>query len=157
MYQSADVKRILVEYRDLERDIDLQYERLDALETKLYSVGSPELTDMPKNPSPSNDRVSVLVERHIKLKEKIDRMCADRDQRREMIEHVVAKIQLPDQRATIQMHYLDDHKWDTVNEMMFGTEEEFEDKRDSYMRRVMILHGQALQQMADELNRKAEG
>lgn len=154
MLNSADVKKMLVDYRDLERDIDLQFERLDAIETRLYSVGSPEITDMPRNPSPSNDRVSVLVERHIKLKEKIDIMCADRDGKRERFEGIINLVALPEQRATIQMHYLDGLKWDNVNEMIFGTDEEFEDKRDSYMRRVMILHGQALQQMAELMNEK---
>lgn len=152
MFSSADVKKMLVEYRDQERDIDLQYERLDALETRLYSVGSPEITDMPRNPSPSNDRISVLIERHIKLKQKVEMLCADRDKKREEFENIINMVALPEQRATIQMHYLDGHKWDTVNEMIFGTEDEFEDKRDSYMRRIMILHGQALQQMADVMN-----
>jgi len=156
MLNSADVKKMLVDYRDLERDIDLQFERLDAIETKLYSVGSPEISDMPRNPSPSNDRISVLVERHIKLKEKIDRMCAERDSKRESYEGIINLVALPEQRATIQMHYLDGYKWDTVNEMIFGTDEEFEDKRDSYMRRVMILHGQALQQMAEFMNEKGQ-
>lgn len=152
MLHIADVKKMLTDYRDSEREIDLQCERLDALETKLYSVGSPEITDMPRNPSPSNDRVTILVDRHMKLKDRISELCADRDKQRNYLEDVISKVASPDQRATIRMHYLDGYKWDTVTEMIFGTEDDFDERRDSFARRVMILHGQALQQMADIIN-----
>ena len=60
---AADVKRCLVLFMDTEREIDNEIERLEILQEKLYSVGSPEITDMPRNPSPSNDRISELLSR----------------------------------------------------------------------------------------------
>lgn len=154
MLNTVEVKRMLLDYLDLEREIDNQIERLESLESRIYSVGSPEMSDMPKNPSPSNDRMSLMIERKMELEEKIKKLIDEQTEKRKKFEDAIEKISFPDQRAVIRMRYLDGEKWESIVEMLFGENEEFDEKRDSYMRRVMILHGQALQQLADVINER---
>ena len=48
-YDVAAVKERLNEYREKERDIDNQIERLVRLVTKMSSVGAQTITDMPRS------------------------------------------------------------------------------------------------------------
>ncbi|MBQ6679506.1 MAG: hypothetical protein IJM76_05730 [Lachnospiraceae bacterium] len=145
----VDVKSILIAYRDTERYIDVQIERLELLEAKIESVGSPTLSDMPKPPSPSVDRIAEMAQRKVDLEAKIKRLMQEQAFVRSRIEK--ATEELPDkmQRTVIQTRYLDREKWDTINFMIFGGEADYADKADSYMRRIMILHGQALEKLAE--------
>lgn len=70
-YDVEAVKQRLIDLRDLRREIENQSERLERLETKLVGVGAQALTDMPKSPSPSNDRISDLMQQKFDLEEDI--------------------------------------------------------------------------------------
>ncbi len=70
-YDVEAVKQRLIDLRDLRREIENQSERLERLETKLVGVGAQALTDMPKSPSPSNDRISDLMQQKFDLEEHI--------------------------------------------------------------------------------------
>ena len=54
-YDVAAVKERLNEYREKERDIDNQIERLVRLVTKMSSVGAQTITDMPRSPGSDGD------------------------------------------------------------------------------------------------------
>ena len=60
-YDVAAVKERLNEYREKERDIDNQIERLVRLVTKMSSVGAQTITDMPRSPGADGDRIGKLV------------------------------------------------------------------------------------------------
>ena len=145
---AADVKRCLVLFMDTEREIDNEIERLEILQEKLYSVGSPEITDMPRNPSPSNDRISELLSRKNDCEKKVGHRLELQRKRRVVYEHVVEKISGPDKRSVIGLRYLEGVRWDRICESLFGQQDDYDDRRDTYMRRVMRLHGWALQDMA---------
>ena len=55
------IKKRLLEYMDTERYLDSQIERLRTLESKMYSIGSPEITDMPKGSNVIKDRIGTMV------------------------------------------------------------------------------------------------
>ena len=56
----------------------------------------------------------------------------------------------PDQRAVLQMRYLDGCRWAEIAEMLFGGDpDDFDEKQDSYLRRVHKIHGNALAALAE--------
>ena len=60
-YDVTAVKEPLNQYREKERDIDNQIERLERLVSKMTGAGAQVITDMPRAPSVSTDRMSELV------------------------------------------------------------------------------------------------
>ena len=57
-------------------------------------------------------------------------------------------IQHPDERAVIRIRYIDRENWRTVAKMMFGMNDDFDYREDTYIRRVHKIHGSALLDMA---------
>ncbi len=153
MVTVAEVKDSLTRYRRLVRKLNNQNQRLKVVMTKLYTVGSPTLSDMPKNPSPSNDYETDLLDRKQHIEHMISVLEPERKQKSEMFEEKIGMIDNPDEQAVLQIRYLDCEKWDTVNRMLFGEEEDFFDRTDSYMRRTQLIHGRALQSLANIMNK----
>ncbi|MCD8398271.1 MAG: DUF1492 domain-containing protein [Lachnospiraceae bacterium] len=145
---AKSIKTRLLQYREKERDIDNQIERLDALAAKLYGVGSPQITDMPKGSSPSGDRTLSQIARKQKLEEQVKEMINEQADEQKWIESVLGRLSIADEKAVIRMRYIDGEKWDNVSELLFGSKDDYEEKRDSYLRRVTKLHGRALINMA---------
>ena len=70
------VKERLEDYLAADRDIELQEQRLDRIEMKLKSIGSPSYSGMPRDPSPSQSRMADLVCQKIDLENEIKQMIA---------------------------------------------------------------------------------
>lgn len=157
MVTIAEAKSSLIRYRRLVRKLNTQSQRLRVVMTKLYTVGSPTLSDMPKNPSPSNDYETDLLDRKQHIEQIINTLEPERKMKSDLYEGIIEQIDDPDEQAVLQIRYLDCEKWDTVNEILFGDEEDFEERIDSYMRRTQKLHGRALQRFADIANEKKVG
>lgn len=47
------------------------------------------------------------------------------------------------------MRYLDGCRWEEVAEMLFGQRDDYEEKADSFLRRVHKIHGAALGKLAN--------
>ena len=120
-YDVEAVKQRLIDLRDLRREIENQSERLERLETKLVGVGAQALTDMPKSPSPSNDRISDLMQQKFDLEEDIRATLEHRRRERMFFEKIIRRLKRSDERAVI---------------------------RSRYRKRVFKLHGRALLSMA---------
>lgn len=147
-YDTDAVKYRLVEYREREKDIDSQTERLDRLEMKIRSVGSPTLSDMPKSPSPPQDRTTALIADKIDLENDIRQAIAEQRKEKEAIETILRKLRHSEERAVIRMRYFDGASWNDVVDMLFGGKDDFLGKEDTYLRRTHKIHGSALLNMA---------
>ena len=143
-----DIKAKLKGYGELERDIDNQIERLERLETKMYSVGSPMMSDMPHAPSATNDRMAMMIAQRDELKARIEHRIAERQAAYEDIENDLSKLYRADQRAIIRMRYLDGETWSYINHTLYGGCADYQVNEDTYMRKVMRMHGLALVNMA---------
>ena len=55
----------------------------------------------------------------------------------------------PDQRAVLQMRYLDGCQWAEIAELLFGQRDNYEERADSFLRRVHKIHGSALAALAE--------
>ena len=147
-YDVHEIKMRLVAYKEKEKDIDHQLERLDRLETRLMSIGSPTLSDMPKAPSASHDREADLIAQKIDLENEIKQYVQEQKKEREEINRILGKILSSDEKAVIRMRYIDMLSWNDVVDSMFGGKEDFLGKEDTYLRRTHKIHGAALVSMA---------
>lgn len=147
-YDVREIKMRLVAYREKERDIDNQLERLDRIETKLTSIGSPTLSDMPKSPSASHDREADLIAQKIDLENEIRQMVQEQKEERDEINRILGKVRHSDEKAVIRMRYIDGLSWNDVVDMLFGGKEDYLGKEDTYLRRTHKIHGSALLSMA---------
>ena len=147
-YDVAAVKQRLIDLRDLRREIENQSERLERLETKLVGVGAQALTDMQKSPSPSNDRISDLMQQKFDLEEDIRATLEHRRRERMFFEKIIRRLKRSDERAVIRSRYLDGASWGDVVDLLYGDEEDLLEREDMYRKRVFKLHGRALLSMA---------
>lgn len=147
-YDVTAVKERLNEYREREREIDNQIERLVRLVSKMDGVGAQEITDMPRSPGSDGDRLGKLVAAKEELESDIR---SDEEAQREewkRIEAVLAKLKHSDERAVIRIRYHDRESWSAVAEIIFGTVDDYADREATYIRRVHKIHGSALLNMA---------
>lgn len=147
-YDTDAVKYRLIEYRERAKDIESQTERLDRLEMKILSIGSPTLSDMPKSPSPPQDRTTALIADKIDLENDIRQAIAEQRREKEAIEIILRKLRHSEERAVIRMRYFDGASWNDVVDMLFGGKDDFLGKEDTYLRRTHKIHGSALLNMA---------
>lgn len=147
-YDVTAVKERLDQYREKERDIDNQIERLERLVSKMTGAGSKVITDMPRAPSVSTDRMAEFVEQKEELESSIRQAVEEQSCERSEIEDILKLLRHSDERAVIRIRYFDRESWNTVSEMMFGSKNDFHGKEDTYLRRVHKIHGSALFNMA---------
>lgn len=147
-YDVAAVKERLNEYREKERDIDNQIERLERFIAKMTGAGAQVITDMPRAPSATHDRMAEYAGQKEELEASIKEDVSEQSQEWAKIEEILKKLRHSDEKAVIRMRYHDRESWNAVAEMMFGGREDFSDKRENYLRRVHRVHGSALLNMA---------
>lgn len=143
-YDVDAVKNRLNAYRDKEREIDIKIERLETLDSKMKSVGSPGMSDMPKAPGMSGDKMARDLERKEELQNAIDAAVREQKTEQKAIESILKKLTVPDEEEVICIRYLDCHSWSEVAKIMFGMKDDYERKQDTYLRRTFKVHGAAL-------------
>lgn len=152
IWDVSAVKDWLIEYREKERDIDNQIERLERFIIKMTSVGAQVISGMPRTPGTTEDRIGGLMVRKEELEDAIRSDVSKQSERRKVIESILAQLRRSDERAVIRMRYIDRESWNTVAELMFGSRDDYEGKEDTYLRRVHKVHGAALQNMAQVMS-----
>lgn len=147
-YDTDVIKDWLIDYRETERDIDNQNERLDKMIIRLEGVGAFNLSDMPRSATPDYDRNTRLIEDKIELEQYIKHLTESQKQKKKLIEQLLLRLRKADEKAVIRSRYLDLSEWEDVNMLLFGGLEDFFDREDSYMRRTHKLHASALYNIA---------
>jgi len=147
-YDVDAMKERLYSYRESDKEIDEQIERLERLVSKMSRPGATALSDMPKNHSASTDRMADMVSRKEELESCIKVAIRKRDSERKSIESMLKKLKRADERSVIRMRYFDGVGWNDVNRMMFGRKDDFDEREDSYLRRVHHLHSNAIIHLA---------
>ena len=143
------VKERLDAYRDGERDIENLTEALERIKAKLEGVGAQEITDLPKSPSPPTDRMSDMIAQKIELEEELQACISFHRQERDFINGVLRKMKSADEKSVIRLRYMIGLSWYDVTDSMFGARKDYLRKEESYLRRVFIVHGRALEHIAD--------
>lgn len=134
-------------YRDLNREIDLQIERLEQLEAKAGSPSTPNLSGMPKGSSFQHDRMADTVARIADLRSEIDSLIAERDAEQKALEALIRRLPSADRRLVLRLRYLDSEEWEDVLFIAYGGKPDFNEKYDNYKQRVFRHHKQALAEL----------
>ncbi|MBR3973039.1 MAG: hypothetical protein IKJ99_03695 [Oscillospiraceae bacterium] len=155
-YDTEAVKARLEEYVAAEEDIDREIERLEYLTSKMTSISSQVMTGMPRATSASTDRMADMLGRKEELEESIKASVAKQAEERKSIEKIIRHLSSSEERAVIRLRYLDRTDWNDVLEVMFGLKPDFDDKFESYRRRMYRSHGTALINMAKYIKESGE-
>lgn len=134
-------------YKDLNREIDLEIERLERLEAKAASPTSPVLSGMPLVHGAQQHRIEESIARISELKAEIKELMERRDAERKALDALICRLQKPDKRLVLRLRYLDAEEWESVLYIMFGEKEDFSEKYDSYKQRVFRYHKAALREL----------
>ncbi len=143
------IKERLEDYRDRDREIDNSIERIDNFQEKIQSLRSPELSGMPHARFATEDRLAGLMARKDEMEREVRNLIRFQETERKWIEGILCHIGKADERACIQMRYIDGESWPKVTTLLFGRKDDFNEKKDSYLRRTTNIHGRALQMMAE--------
>lgn len=147
-YDVDAVKSRLNAYRDKEREIDVKVERLETLVSKMKSIGSPVMSDMPKANGMSSDRIARNLEHKEELETAISAAIFEQKAERAAIELELKMLDTSDEREVVRIRYFEGNSWSEATKIMFGMKADFERKQDSYLRRVFKIHGNALLHIA---------
>lgn len=155
---AQDVKKWLVRYREREQEIDDQIELVERLQSQMTSTSAKEITGMPRGSSSSGDRLASMVAQKDELETEIRNLIRQREESRRYIEEAVKHLPKAEEKAVIRLRYIGRSSWTEVVAMMFGKNDGFDEKQESYLRRVTKTHGRALEDMAAYiLSTKSEG
>lgn len=147
-YNVDAVKDRLTSYRDLQRDIENLEVYLDRIETRLYTVGSPSISDMPKAHNSDNDKMNGMVAEKFEIEDELEEKRQLQMQERAELTTIIRKLKQPDERAVIRLRYFSSGSWDDVNDALFGGKSDFMEREDTYLRRTHRVHGCALVNIA---------
>lgn len=142
-------KRRLKAFMDLKESNDLKTERLARMEEKLESIGSQQISDMPRAPSGPGDRMADAIARKVDLEAELRQDVARERAEYEAIRMIAAAMPKADERTVIELRYLDGVKWGEISEILYQQREDFEDKVEYYLRQTFKKHGTALLSFAD--------
>lgn len=132
-------------------NIEAMCNRLEALEAKAYNPRSAAPNGMPHSGGDPVDTVGNTVARMEKLRGKIEASKKKANALYAEIEDTIDKIggkRFALQRSVLGMRYLDLMEWEEVNNVLFGGEEGFYYKEDSYLRRTQYIHEEALEKLS---------
>lgn len=143
------MKQRLIDYKELNADIDNCIDRLERLEERMYNISPKLLGDAPSGgSSPGSNKVLNLIEKKEMLESKIDSLIKKRDVERKKLEDLVELLKKPNEKMVIYLRYFDDEEWDTIIEMMFGDRKNFYCDRDNYKQKTFRLHSSAIANMS---------
>ena len=147
-YDVGAIKQRLQNFKETSRDLEMQLDRLQMYIESIESPGSPTISDMPKSPSPDVDKFTVKIAKKIDLENCIRSTVAVLEDEKSYFETVLSHIRKADEKAVIRFRYFDSLNWNKIAEIMFGSNSLYDEKQDTYLRRVHKLHGSALLNMA---------
>ena len=134
-------------YRDLNREIDLQIERLEQMEAKTGAPSTPNLSGMPKGSSFQHDRMADTVARIADLRSEIDSLIAERDAEQKALEALIRRMPTADRRLVLRLSYLDSEEWEDVLFKAYGGKPDYNENYVNYKQRVFRHHKQALAEL----------
>ena len=139
------IKKRLTAYMELEQHIDNLIEQYETARAQLEGISSPDISGMPRGSSgASHDRFANKIARCDDLEQKIQRKMAARDSERRSLEELIDALPKARQKSVIEMRYLDAMDWKEINQVLFGRNEDFAYREDTYMRKIFYAHGEAL-------------
>ena len=153
-YDVEGIRERLIRYREADREIDLEIERLERLEARMTSARAQQLSGMPGSPNAPRDRMGLLVEQKEEMEQELYGQISNQQREWKDIEKILSRIRSSEEKEIIRLRYHDRESWSMVTDLIYSGRQDFEEKRDSYVRRVFRLHSTALKDMARAMKRE---
>jgi len=161
VFYIEEVKIWLWRYQNLQDEIAFESQRLEELEEKAISLQSPLLSDMPKSQKVLNDRIGELVGRVEETEKALSEMLAESKKVYSEINIVIRKISCGKNTAMVkrvmQLRYLEGAEWDDICMNLFGGQEDFLEKEQSYLRKTFRYHADGMKEIVRILNEEQKG
>lgn len=108
-------KERLRRYREIKREARQLRDKLEEVESRLYSPKGQLLTGMPSAPSPGGGTVTeALIDRHAQLVEMYQEQLARLDEEQLAVETAIASLEDPTARRLMRYRYIDGLKWEEI-------------------------------------------
>lgn len=122
------VRDWLDKYRSTLNEIEDDEERLVRLINRLEQVSSPQLTDMPRNPSPDRDKLSEAIAKKERLEQRIGYQHEFLKSTRALVEKLLPCCNNRE-AAAIRLYYLAGMEWPDIVPYMFTEDERVDNGR----------------------------
>lgn len=146
--QADAVKEWLQAYQNKEKYLNGQMEKHRMLQARMRSVHAQELSDMPRPPSTNKDRMAEYVIRIETLERTIEKETLELERCRQSILELTGKLRRAEACKLIRRRYLEGYEWPEIMQELYGDEEDFQKKENTYRRKMYRLHQSALKEMA---------
>ena len=156
-YDVQSIKDRLIRYQEKEKDIEHQRERYERIRGQLSSFGVSTLSDMPHGPSSTMDKVAETIAKAMDIESDLNRVISEQREERESLEAILRNLKSACEKAVIRIRYFDGMPWHEVAVLIFGSEPDFEEREESYVRRITRIHGSALLSMAIVIYKEQHG
>ena len=108
-------KERLRRYREIKKEARQIRDKLEEIESRLYSPRGQLLTGMPSAPSPGGSAVrETLIDRHAQLVEMYQEHLARLDEEQLAVENAITSLEDPVARLLLRYRYIDGLKWEEV-------------------------------------------
>lgn len=142
------VRAKLDSYAALQRKIDNQLQRLQALEASIGSTSSPTLTGMPGGSGKRESEEDRYVTKKDDLKRKIEKLEQEERDLLDELEAMIDQLKDPDQQTVLEMRYIDRLPWRPICAALYSAEPDYEENTEKYLKRTFKRHGSALVSLA---------
>lgn len=136
-------RALLENYRDLQRRLNIQEERIQEAKASMYSIGGVSYDGMPRGTSDRTSRQERVVARIDKMERRMAELIEEEDLEYDRITSMLEQLR-PAEETALTMRYLDGKRWNAVNVALFGEMEDFYDCESKYLKRVFKIHGSGL-------------
>ena len=134
------IKERLRRYREIKREAKQIRDKLEEVESRLYSPRGQLLTGMPSAPSPGGGTATeTLIDRHAQLVQQYQEQLARLEAEQLAVEKAIASLEDSTARQILRYRYIDGLKWEEVCvRIKYSWTQTHE------------IHGQALQQLREQ-------
>lgn len=148
-------KKFLKDYSLLLDEIEGEQERLEMLTQKMFGNSAGIGDGMPHGNVKDPNVLALQISIKDDLKKKLSKLNEEEAEKRAHIEEELQrKLNDPQQRRIIRLHYIDRLEWTEVREIMFGKRKDYYEKEEKYERLTFRIHGNALSKLNSKKNRE---
>lgn len=147
-------RQFLARYLPAKTRVELLQTRLQRLQDRASGPRPARIDGLPGPPrgttgDPVGELATELEDTKSELQEARAKADAIRAEIRQEIGYLPRETE-NDERARLVLlgRYIDGEGWDTINELLFGDNEDYTDKQESYLRRCHKLHHKALYELS---------
>lgn len=88
------------------------------------------------------------------IKDHLEQLLAEEEKEYEALTQIINALPRVEQRQVVLARYMDRQPWAVITAIIYGQKEDFEEKKDKYIRQIYRIHGYALANANKIINSK---